>query len=111
MSVNTANFRVATALSIPGATTQSLPAPVEMQGEADVYIKVTAAGTTMIPIVETSPDDGVSWFTNTTLAAITATGNVLTKIPSNIGKLMRINFTAVTGTFTVDAWIIGKRIS
>lgn len=113
MSAKTASTQFATALVISanGATADaghSPNIPTEQHAEANLYINVTAAGTTVTPVIEVSPDNGTTWFTHTTLAAITTTGNTLAKLTA-IGRLMRVNWTAVTGSFTVNAWLECKR--
>lgn len=107
MSRKTSVFKVSAAQAVSG-TAQSGVAPTEGYDEAVVYIKPSAAGTTVTPVIEVSPDEGTTWFTHTTMSAITSTAGVKTAVLTGIGKLMRINYTAVTGSFTIDAWIEGK---
>lgn len=115
MSAKTAYTQVATALVVsangPIADANRSPnVPTEQGNEANVYLAVTAAGTTITPVIEISPDNGTTWFAHTTMAAITATGNFVAKLSGNIGRLMRINMTAITGSFTLSAWIGCKRV-
>ena len=80
--------------------------PMDVMQEAEVCIAVTVPGTTVTPVIESSPD-GVNWFAHTTLTAIVAPGNVMAKLTGNLGRYLRINWTAVTGSFTLSAWING----
>lgn len=111
MSAKTAYQQVSTAQVVAAAGPSSSTAVTDVSNEVNVYINVTAAGTTMTPVIEVSPDGGTTWFQHTTGTAITATGTTLIKIASNTGRLMRINYTSVTGSFTVNAWIGAKRIA
>lgn len=104
MSRKTAIFKVSAAQAVSG-TSQSGVAITEQGDEAVVYIKASAAGTTVTPVIETSPDDGTTWFTHTTMSAITTTNATKTSALTGIGKMMRISYTAVTGSFTIDAWV------
>jgi hypothetical protein len=108
VSAGTSVQQVSTA-QVVAAGAQSGTAVTEMGNEADVCIAVTVAGTTVTPVIQTSPDGGTTWFDHTTLAAITTVSNVLTKISANAGKLMRIDYRSVTGSFTISAWIVCKR--
>lgn len=108
MSRKTAVFKVSAAQVVSGTAPSTFQAPTEAFDEAVVYIKPSAAGTTVTPVIETSPDGGTTWFTHTTMSAITSTAGVKTAMLTGVGKLMRINYTAVTGSFTIDAWIEGK---
>ena len=111
MSAKTAYQKVSAAQAVAAAGPSTSTAVTDTHNEVNVYINVTAAGTTMTPVIEVSPDEGVTWFTHTTGSAITATGNTLIKVASNVGRLMRINYTAVTGAFTVNAWIGAKKVA
>lgn len=110
MSANTSIQTVTAAGTVVSATGQIGQPVVTEQGiEADVYVAVTAAGTTITIQAETSPDGGVTWYPHTAFAAITVAGNSLLKLASNVGRLMRLNVTAITGSFTLGAWIGTKR--
>jgi hypothetical protein len=115
MSAKTAVTQIATALVIAGTgpvadAGHSPNIPTEEANEGELYVACTAAPTTITFQVEISPDNGTTWFAHTALAAITATGNVLQKLTGNLGKLLRVNVTAVTGSFTGSIWFNGKRI-
>jgi hypothetical protein len=79
------------------ATAQSSAFDVSAYTEGQIFIDVTAeAGTsTLDVIVQTSPDN-VTWYTHTTVAQITATGQTRAAV-SNFGNYMRIAYT-VAGT-------------
>jgi hypothetical protein len=110
MSRKTAYSQLQTAATVSAAT-QTAAFPVDVANEVNIYLKVSAAGTTMTVNYQVSPNDGTDWFTHSSTAAITAIGNTLLKIPANAGKLARLDFSAVTGTFTVSSWFGAKRIA
>lgn len=110
MSANTSIQTVAAAGTVVSATGQvGQPVATEMGIEADVYVNVTVAGTTVTLQAETSPDGGTTWYPHTALAAITATGAYLLKLASNTGRLLRVNATAITGSFTLGILVGTKR--
>lgn len=111
MSRKTAVFKVSDAQVFSGTAASTSTAPTEAFDEVVVYIKPNSIGTTVTPVIEVSPDDGQNWFTHTTLAAITTTASVKTASMTGVGKLMRINYTAVTGTFTLNTWIECKSMA
>lgn len=114
MSAKTATTQIATALALangPLAVAGQTPnVPTEEANEVNIYFNVTAAaGLSVVPVVELSPDGGTTWFPHTTLAALVAVGLSIAKLTS-VGKLMRVNMTALAGTGTISAWIENKRI-
>lgn len=108
MSRRCGTFKLQTAATVSAAT-QTGTVPTENFQEANVFINVTAAGTTMTVNFQVSPDDGTTWVTHSSTAAITATGTTLLKVSSNIGKLARLDYSAVTGSFTVNSWVECKQ--
>lgn len=68
----------------------------------DVFVIVTAAGTTMTLEVETS-EDGTNFASAKTFAAITATGTFAISLKRGtepLGTSLRVSGTTVTGSFT-----------
>jgi hypothetical protein len=82
------------------ATAQSTAFEVSAYTEAQIFIDVTAeAGTSTLDItIQTSPDN-VTWYTHTTIAQITATGQYRQAI-TNFGKYVRINYVVGGTSFT-----------
>lgn len=109
MSAKTAYTRVANALVQAGNGVVGNPWPTENADEVNVYIAVTVAGTTFLPVIECSPDNGVTWFVHTVGAAITGVGSTLIRLPDNVGKLMRMSTASQTGSFTMSVWAGNKR--
>lgn len=82
------------------ATAQSTAFEVSAYNEAQIFVDVTAeAGTSTLDIIiQTSPDN-VTWYTHTTIAQITATGQTRQAI-TNFGKYVRIYYTVGGTSFT-----------
>ena len=86
MSRKTSSFKLQTAATVSAAT-QTGTFPTDVANEVNLYINVTAAGTTMTPTLQVSPDEGTTWFTHTAFSAITTTGLTLLKVTGNkIGR-------------------------
>jgi len=82
------------------ATAQSTGFDVSAYNEGQVFVDVTAEGgaSTLDITVQTSPDN-ITWYTHTTIAQITATGQTRAAI-SNFGNYVRINYTVGGTSFT-----------
>jgi hypothetical protein len=82
------------------ATAQSTGFDVSAYNEGQVFVDVTAEGgaSTLDITVQTSPDN-VTWYTHTTIAQITATGQTRAAI-TNFGNYVRINYTVGGTSFT-----------
>lgn len=114
MSAKTGTTQIANALALANGPISlvgiSPNVPTEQANETNIYFNVTAAaGLSVVPVVELSPDNGITWFPHTTVAALVAVGLSIVKLV-NVGKLMRVNMTALAGTGTISAWIENKRI-
>lgn len=79
------------------ATSQSSAFDVSAYAEGQVFVDVTAEGSvsTLDITIQTSPDN-VTWYTHTTVAQISATGQTRVAV-TNFGNYMRIYY-AVSGT-------------
>jgi len=82
------------------ATAQSTAFDVSAYTEGQIYIDVTAeAGTSTLDItIQTSPDNA-TWYTHTTVAQITATGQTRQAV-TNFGNYLRINYVVGGTSFT-----------
>ena len=102
-AANDRQTRVITFLSSglkTAASAQSTAFEVSAYNEAQIFIDVTTeAGTSTLDItIQTSPDN-VTWYTHTTVAQITATGQTRQAI-TNFGKYIRINYVVGGTSFT-----------
>lgn len=96
----------AQAITATGAT-RSTDATGFLQGT--VYINFTAvSGTTpsLTPTVQTSPDNGTTWFDYATGTAMTAAGQQVIKLPSFAPGLARVSYvvSGTTPSFTGSIW-------
>lgn len=82
------------------ATAQSSAFDVSSYAEGQIFIDVTAeAGTSTLDItIQTSPDNA-TWYTHTTVAQITATGQTRAAV-TNFGNYMRIYYIVGGTSFT-----------
>jgi hypothetical protein len=82
------------------ATAQSTGFDVSAYTEGQIFIDVTVevATTTLDVTIQTSPDN-VTWYTHTTVAQISATGQTRAAV-SNFGNYLRINYVVGGTSFT-----------
>ena len=82
------------------ATAQSTAFDVSAYSEGQIFIDVTVEGgvSTLDVTIQASPDN-VTWYTHTTVAQITGTGQTRTAI-TNFGNYLRINYTVGGTSFT-----------
>lgn len=64
-------------------------------------LNVTAAGTTLTVTVETSKDGSTNWTSVGAFTAMTAVGSQR-KVFAGCDRFVRLNVTAITGSFTYD---------
>lgn len=110
MSRKTGVFQVSTAQVVAGDGAQAAaPVPSEGYDECSVYVNVTAIGTSVTPRLQVSPD-GTNWYDHggATFTAITANGQHVRHF-RDIGKHARVFYGAVTGSHTLDAFIVAKK--
>lgn len=74
--------------------------------ELSLYFHITAAGTTLDCIIQDSPD-GSRYYNRATVAQISATGNVATRLADTIGEHFRVSYNAV-GTWELEVTAIAK---
>jgi len=87
------------------ATSQSSSFDVSAYAEGQIFIDVTAeAGVSTLDItVQTSPDDA-TWYTHTTVAQITATGQTRAAV-TNFGTYLRIGY--IVGGTSMTFSVVG----
>lgn len=82
------------------ATAQSSGFEVSAYHEGQILVNVTAeSGTSTLDIIIETSDDNSTYYTHTTIAQITATGQTRQAI-TNFGKYVRINYTVGGTSFT-----------
>lgn len=82
------------------ATAQSTAFDVSAYSEAQIFIDVTAeSGTSTLDIVVQTSPDNVTWYTHTTIAQISATGQTRAAL-TNFGNYLRISYTVGGTNFT-----------
>lgn len=94
--------------AVSGTVNSPATAAPEAFDEAILFIDTTVAGTTMTVNYQLSDDDGTTWWTRASTAAITATGQTLLTIPDTIGRMARLQ-AVTTGSFTITARVEFKR--
>lgn len=110
MTIRTSTALASAARTVSG-TVDLGAIPAEYQ-ELCVYIDVTAiAGTPTMTVTYQSSHDGVTWFDNTSGAAITAVGKQLIKMANGIGGYGRLSYVIGGGTpsLTFSAVVEAKR--
>ena len=82
------------------ATAQSTGFEVSQYAEGNIFVNVTAeAGVSTLDITIELSDDNTNYYTHTTIAQISATGQYRQAI-NNYGKYIRIKYTVAGTSFT-----------